>query len=324
VKNCVAVTGAAGFVGRALTAHLVREGYRVRALVRDWEGPTAAGAERVVVPGLTDPSVVHQAIDGCACVFHTAGLAHRPDDGSERALARFREGIVGPTSTVLDAIAKGGAGALVVLSSVAAVRSSDPSPITDLTPPAPGTAYGLAKLEADALVAERARSDGFAAVVLRPPALYGAGMRGNPLRLFNLVRRGFPLPVGRVQNQRSMMYVDNLVVACAAAWRCGLRGIFLISDPVPHSTAEWARLIASALGVRPRVYGLSPRLLVLAARLAACVPVSAISRGAAQLDRLVGSVHVVDEAFRRALPAPLPCVDEREALARTADWFVGS
>lgn len=318
----VAVTGAAGFVGRALAAHLVREGYAVRALVRSWEGESAPGAERVVVPGLTEADVVRRAIAGCTCVFHAAGLAHQRDDGSPAAMAAYREGIVAPTSTLLDAMRAEGTRALVVVSSVAAVRASDPDPISDATPSAPTSAYGRAKLEADRFVQERSETAGITAVVLRPPALYGAGMKGNPLRLFHLVRRGVPLPVGKVRNSRSMMFVDNFVAAAAAAWRSGIRGAYVITDLEPHSTAEWARRIAAALGVRPRILGVPPVLLQLAARAAALGSVARIGPGVGHLDRLVGSVHVVDDAFRGALPAPLPTVAEPEALARTAAWFL--
>jgi len=321
VTALVAVTGASGFVGRALSTRLVRDGHTVQALVRDKDRVVATGTEPRVVPHLTDLDAVRGAIAGCECVFHVAGLAHQADDGGAAAMARSREGIVTPTATLLDAMQAEGTRSLVMVSSIAAVCTTHSEPITDATPAQPESGYGRAKLEADRLALRRADASGFAAVVLRPPALYGPGMKGNPLRLFRLVWRGVPLPVGAVHNRRSMMSVGNFIETCTAAWTSGLRGAYLVADRPAHSTAEWTRRIAAALGVRPRLVSVPPALLRLGARVVALGSYAGVPVAAEQFDRLLGSVEIVDDAFRQALPRPLPEETEPEALARAAAWF---
>lgn len=321
MRALVAVTGASGFVGRAVSRRLLGDGHTVRALIRNDNRAVATGADPTVVADHSDLSTLRRAITGCDCVFHLAGVAHQADNGGQAAATRFRDGIVTPTAGLLDAMKLEDVRCLVMVSSIAAVCTTNTQVITDATPAQPTSAYGRAKLEADQLALERAGGSRLSIVVLRPPALYGPGMKGNPLRLFNLVSRGIPLPVGAIHNRRSMMFVDNFAAACAEAWLNTVRGTFVVADRPAHSTGEWARLVALALGVPSRIVAVPSMLLRLGAHASALGVRLGFEVGFSQLDRLLGSVEVLDDGFRAALPYPLPTVSEAEALALTAAWY---
>lgn len=317
----VAVTGASGFVGRALIEHLIQRGHSVRAIVRTADQPPIPGADVRVVPDFSRSDLLRSALASCACVFHLAGRAHQGDSSNGAADEEFSAGIVIPAAAVALAVRAEAVRSLVVVSSVAALCGTSKTPISDASPEKPVSSYGRAKLEADHLVLREGAEGRFNTVVLRPPALYGPGMKGNPLRLFQLVSRGFPLPVGAIHNRRSMMSVGNLASACTAAWTSGLSGAYVVADREAHSTAEWARRIAGALGVRARLWTVPVPMLQLGARVAALGALGGMRGGSAQFDRLIGSLEIQSDAFHDAIGPALAAEPEAEALARAASWF---
>ena len=134
-------------------------------------------------------------------------------------------------------------------SSVKAVGESNESPWTEDAVPHPADPYGRSKLEAERRVREAARRHGVHATILRLPLVYGPGMKANALRLFQLVDRGTPLPLGLIHNRRSLLYTGNLTAALIAAMECPAGGeTFFVSDDEDLSTPQLVRAIARALG----------------------------------------------------------------------------
>lgn len=304
----ILVTGATGFVGRHVCATLVAEGYDVRALVRH-QGRAHLPPEVVQVPArdLNDLERLNQAVSGCTGIVHLAARVHVLRETATNPLEAFRQVNVLGTLNVLRAAMSAGVGQLVFVSSIAA---ADPEP----------TPYGRSKLEAEVVIAETVAGTGVTAVILRPPGVYGPGMPGNIPRLVAQIRRGFPIPIPRDGNQRSLIFVGNLAAAISASLLYNRPGVhtFAVADRTPLSTETLAESLGSAIGRRPRFLrlptGLMRRVGRLGDRIARVLPIPITSR---LIDRLFGSL-VLDVSDAQAQLGFVPPIPTETALAITA------
>ncbi len=203
---------------------------------------------------------------------------------------------------------------LVFLSSVKVlgdVTSDDP--FTDSSPANPQDPYGVSKREAEIGLSELTARSGMEVAILRPPLVYGSGVKGNFLSLLRLIERGVPLPLAAIANRRSLLYLGNLVDAvdlCLS--HDGAAGrTFLIRDGEDLSSAELARRLAAALDRRAPLFSLPDGVLRLAAN---CIG----RRAAAQ--RLLGSLTVDDRRIRSELDWQPPFTVD-QGLAETAIWW---
>ncbi len=206
--DTVLVTGANGFIGRALCDVLAASGRRVRKAVR------------MPVPGLPDAVAVgdigpdtdwRTALEGVSGVVHLAARTHVLRETATDPLAEYRNINVAGTERLARSAAAGGVRRLVFVSSVKVNgERTEERPFTEDGAPRPDDAYGVSKWEAEQALSRIAAETGLEVVVLRPPLVYGPGVKGNFLRLMNLVARGVPLPFGAVDNRRSFIYTGNL------------------------------------------------------------------------------------------------------------------
>lgn len=309
----VLVTGATGFVGRHLLPLLLGRGHTVRAAVRGAQG-LPPQVEPVPITGIGAHTDWSAALDGIDAVVHLAARVHVMRDRAADPLAAFRAVNRDGTARLADSAAAAGVGRFVYVSSIKAVcDESRPEPVSDRTPADPHSPYGVSKREAELALAEIAARTGMQACVLRPPLVYGPGVGGNFLTLMELVRRGVPLPLGAVDNRRSLLFVGNLADAIE---RClthpgAAGGNFLLHDGDPPSTPTLIRDIAGALGVPARLIPMPGGALALAARLA--------GRSAAW-DRVGGTLVVDDRGIRDAV-GWVPPHDRAQGLRATAEWF---
>ena len=259
------VTGANGFVGRRVIADLAAAGWTVRAVVR--RAPSVAppaGVSWFPVGDLAEVSDWTDAVGGVEAVVHLAGRAHVMRDGAGDPLAEYRHVNVDATLGLARAASAAGVRRFVFMSSVKAVgESSDVAGLGDDAMPRPEDAYGISKREAEVALTATERFGEMTVTVLRPPLVYGPGVRANFARLLRWVARGVPLPFGAVDNRRSLVFVGNLSAAVAfaidapsLAGRC-----CFVSDGEPVSTAELVRRIGTALGRRARLLAVPPALL---------------------------------------------------------------
>jgi nucleoside-diphosphate-sugar epimerase len=311
------VTGANGFLGRHLCAGLVARGVPVRALVRR-RGAAPAGTVESVCADLSSADDLAPILGDASVVFHAGGLAHTriPGPGGEAA---FHDANVHSTEALLAGCARAGVRRFVLVSSVAAVAQTSTGPLRADAAPRPVGQYGRSKLEAERRVRDSAGT-GIAVAIVRPPMIYGEGMRGNPLRLFALVARGLPLPFGSIRNRRSFAYVGNVVEALRVAADAAAADapVFFVSDGHDLSTPEFVRLVAASLGRPARLMPFPPAMLRLGGALADAVPGAPVGRDA--IAGLTDSLTLDIAPLVAAGYRPPSTVEE--GMRKSAAWFL--
>jgi nucleoside-diphosphate-sugar epimerase len=305
----ILVTGATGFVGRALCAELGARGLPVRgASRRPAPGCLAVGD----LDGRTDWS---QALEGVEAVIHLAARVHVMDDRAADPLAEFRRVNVEATVNLARQAAAAGVTRLVFVSSVK-VNGEETPPGRAYTAddvPAPQDPYGVSKLEAEQALLALAREGALEVVIVRPPLVYGPGVGANFRSMLRWLRRGVPLPLGAIRNSRSLVALDNLVdllIACLGH-PAAANQVLMAGDGEDLSTPDLLRRAANALGTRARLLPVPPLLLRAAA--------AAVGKGGVAR-RLCDSLQV-DIGKTRRLLGWTPPVGVDEALRRTARDF---
>ncbi|MDP3164634.1 MAG: SDR family oxidoreductase [Hydrogenophaga sp.] len=300
------ITGANGFVGRRVCRVAIDAGLRVRGAVRHSD-KAFEGVERVVVSSLNDAADWTQALTGCQVVVHIAARVHVMTELASNPLDEFRRVNVQGTLHLAREAAASGVRRFVFVSSVKVNGESTSAdhPFTAADPPAPQDPYGISKMEAEQGLHKIAAETGMEVVIVRPPLVYGPGVKANFASLMRAVQRGLPLPLASVtHNRRSFVALDNLVdllITCidhpAAA-----NQTFLVSDGEDLSTADLMRRLGRAMGKPARLFPIPPSLLQLGANL--------LGKGD-MAQRLLGNLQVDISHTRNTLHwAPPISVDE--------------
>ncbi len=245
-RPCILVTGSNGFLGSHVVPYLQQRGYAVRPVTRQQTGPVGAG---------TDWQPLLQGVD---VVVHLAARAHAPLGLTAAGLEQLEEVNVRGTARLAAQAAAAGVRRLVFISSVKAMAEQSDKPLTPADRPCPADPYGRAKLRAEQALA--ASAGGMEQVILRPPLVYGAGVKGNFRSLLTWVDREWPLPLGSVRNRRSLICAGNLADAVRAALD-GPPGIWLPSDQEDVSLPDLLRRLAVACGRQCRLFPVPPPLL---------------------------------------------------------------
>jgi len=270
------------------------------------------------------PRVLCDALQHVDAVVHLAGRAHLIRDRSTDAAEVYRNAHLGTIRSILAGAAESRVGRLVVISTVAAATAMTPAgSIGDEVEPSPEGPYGISKREMELEVIRKAPLVGIAPVILRPPLVYGPGMKGNPLRLMRLVSRRRPIPVSVPPARRSVLYVGNLTQAILCALSTPSLGVgpYFVSDGVAPTTVELIEAMAAALQVRPRLLPLHRSILLacgaagdLAARF---LPFPLTTY---EVRRLTESVQIESDRFWSAV-GQRPATSMSSGLAATAHWF---
>jgi nucleoside-diphosphate-sugar epimerase len=319
----VLVTGADGFVGKALCRRLLEAGYAPRAALRsDASWPALHAA----VPGFNDFAVIGDlganpnlsyAFENVAAVVHLAARVHVMNDTARNPLHEFRRVNVGGTAALAHAAAAEGVRRFVFVSTVKVNgESTARRPFTERDLPAPQDPYAVSKWEAEEALRGVSAETGLEVAIIRSPLVYGPGVRANFLRLMRLVERGLPLPLPDTNNRRSLIGVENLadcLVRCVTH-SAAANQTFMVSDGEDVSTRELLVRMAPLLGRSARFLPVPELILRLAARL--------VGKRSA-IDRLLGSLEIDSSKVRRTLdwepPVTLGC-----GLETTARWYLES
>lgn len=305
----ILVTGANGFIGKALTSRLVEEGFEVRGVSRG----VAHGCMPIgYIDADTDWS---PALDDVDSIVHLAARVHVMRDRVSDPLTAFRKVNVEGTAKLAREAARRGVRRFVFVSSIKVNGEStrEGSPFRADDPPAPADPYGISKHEAEQVLLRIGREAGMEIVVIRPPLVYGPGVKANFEAMMRWLLRGVPLPFGAIHNRRTLVGLDNLIdliVACLSHPRAA-NEVFLAGDAEDLSTPDLLRRLAQALGVPSRLIRVPPSILESAAALLG-------KRVVAQ--RLCGNLQV-DISKARRLLGWAPPVPVDEGLRRAASHF---
>ena len=376
----VLVTGANGFIGRALCKKMLAEGWQVRGAVRSKVNRVAlpAGVVAVSIGSIGSDTEWGEALAGIDTVVHLAARVHVLDDAASDPLAAYRQVNVEGTKCLAIAAVNVGVKRLVYISSVKVNGEStgDESrgqrsevrgrrsevgdqraegrgqkiedqddwmsscgtdgrqrsevslrPIGAYAPvggrgsvskeffsekdvPEPQDPYAVSKWEAEQILHDVGADTGLEVVILRPPLVYGPGVRGNFLRFQRLVSTGLPLPLASVRNQRSLIYVGNLVdaiITCLLHPKAAGES-FLVSDGQDVSTPELIRLMAEAMNKKACLLSFPPSLLKIMGKL---------TGRSAEIERVVGSL-CVDSSKIRVMLGWKPQFTVEEGIRKTS------
>jgi nucleoside-diphosphate-sugar epimerase len=308
----VLVTGATGFVGRALVAQLVALGnVEVLALTRQVPANPVTGAKYHPGGDLISQTQWQPVLASVHVLVHTAGRAHVLNDRAADPLAEFRRVNVTGTLRLAEQAAAMGVQRFVFMSSIGVngVQSAAGKVFSELDKPSPHNTYALSKWEAEQGLLRVADETGLEVVIIRPPLVYGRGAPGNFGSLMRWLTRGLPLPLGAIHNQRSLVALDNLVdlIVTCLTHPAAANQTFLVSDGEDVSTTELLRRMGQALGRPARLIPFPASWLKLAATLVGKQDVAQRLCGSLQVDiektqRLLGWTPPVslDEGLRRA------------------------
>lgn len=297
----ILVTGASGFVGRALCPALRKTGYDVRRAVRRDDGQPDA-----IVSGDLGPSC--DWFDRIECpdvIVHLAARVHQMRERPDEAEHLHRLANTQGTLALACRARERGVRRFVFVSSVKVNGEGRVEPYRADDIPMPADAYARSKADAEAGLMQISAQGGMEVVVIRPPLVYGPGVGGNFGSLLNWVRRGYPLPLASITgNRRSFVAIDNLVslIVLCVAHPLAAGSIWMVSDDQDVSTAGLLRRIAAALDCPARLLPVAPVLLRL---------IAATCGKQAAMRRLCGDLSVDVSATRSILGwAPVVSLDE--------------
>lgn len=311
----ILVTGATGFVGSGVIMRLLQVKKLVRAAARSEMHQFSEKVDRVRVGDLNPEIDWSDVLSGIDCIVHLAARVHVMRDEAVDPLTEFRRVNVEGTLNLARQGALAGVRRFVFVSSIKVNGESTVpgKPFSPDDPPDPQDPYGTSKYEAERALLELVSETGMEVVIIRPPLVYGPGVKANFASMMSWLDRGVPLPLGSVNNKRSFVALDNLIdliVTCLDHPKAANQ-TFLVSDGADMSTTQLLQRMGHALGKPARLIPVPVGVMQVAANL--------LGKGAVA-QRLFGSLQV-DSSKARDLLGWKPGVTVDVALRKTADAF---
>jgi len=313
----ILLTGATGFVGNRLLSMLKEHGHQCRAAIRRPSSSVDVQTDSVVVGEIDANTGWHKAVQDIDVIVHLAARVHVMNEQSDNPLVEFRKVNLDGTRSLAQAAVKAGVKRFVYISTIKVNgEATQGKAFTSQDIASPSDPYAIAKWEAEKALQEISQESGLEVVVIRPPLVYGPGVKANFLNLIKLVQKRIPLPLAGIKNKRTLVALDNLadlIMTCcehpAAAGQ-----VFLAADDESVSTAELISKIALSFNQWSPVFYFPPALMAWA---------SALLGKQAVWHRLSGSLQVDNSAAKKLLGwQPVTSMDEE--LKRIADSMTGN
>jgi len=283
----VLVTGASGFIGNALAQKLNSSGYLVTGATRSCskESSNFPCFSLGDFNSRTDWSLLLQEVD---CVIHCAAYSSVTNKPHDELLSSLNDINVNASTHLAKQAAELGVKRFVFISSIKVngEQTFSGSPFTEDNIPFPQDAYAMSKLEAEQKLFKIAAETGLEVVIVRPPLVYGPGVKGNFKSMIRVVKNGIPVPLGAIFNKRSLVSIDNLVdfVITCIEHPDAANQIFLVGDGNDLSTTDLLRCLAEAAGVSSRLIPVPASILMFVARLLGKKAVAHRLLGSLQVD----------------------------------------
>ena len=313
-KHRVLVTGANGFVGEALCGELQARGFAIRAAVRSGS-LQVENAEMAAVGAIDGETDWNEALSDVEVVIHLAARVHVMHDDAVDPLEAFRKVNVAGTEHLARSAAVNGIKRLVYVSSIKVNGETtyDGEKFTETQAPSLQDPYGMSKHEAEQVLRSVAEETGMEVVIVRPPLVYGAGVKGNFVQMLKVLANGIPLPLASAHNLRSLIYVGNLVDALILCARhpAASGQVYLVSDGEDVSTPDLLRRLGAEMKQPARLFSCPLPMLKL---------VGTLIGKSAQVERLLGSLQVDSGKIRRELNW-IPPYTMQQGLQKTAVWY---
>jgi nucleoside-diphosphate-sugar epimerase len=311
----VLVTGAAGFIAKIVCAQAINRGFAVRGTLRKY-GEAINNVELVVVGEIDSSTDWSGALRDVDVIIHLAARVHVMSENAKDPLGEFCKVNVAGSENLARAAALYGVKRLVYASSIKVNGESTcgSRKFTELDTPAPQDPYGISKYKAELALRRVANETGLEVVFVRPSLVYGAGVKGNVIKMLKVLAKGIPLPLASVGNMRSLLYVENLADALltCAIHPAAAGQTYLVSDGEDISTPGLLRQLGGGAGGHPaRLFSCPPTLLKLA---------GALTGSSSQIERLQGSLCVDSGKIRRELNWTPPYTLQ-QGLQATAEWY---
>lgn len=312
----VLISGANSFIGNALCKAMLRKGWQLRGTIRSENlmHNLPNGVNPVFIGSIGSNTEWGRATSNVDVVVHLAALVHKIRNDYKDPLVEYRYVNVNGTKYLARAAAANNIKRFVYLSTVKVNGEGRATPYNEKDNPEPMDPYGISKWEAEQVLHEIADMTGLEVVVLRPPLVYGSGVKANFLRLLEMVERGIPLPLANVNNRRSLIYLENLldaIVTCINHPRAA-GNTYLVSDGEDVSTPDLIRRMGSALGRPVRLFPFPTFML----KIAGCISGKSVA-----IDRLISSLTVDSSKIRRELNWQAP-FSMAQGLRETAKWYL--
>jgi nucleoside-diphosphate-sugar epimerase len=312
----VLVTGASGFIGRALCNRILAEGWFFRGTTRSLSNlENLPKNYEIVETGPIGPKTNWEiALEDIDTVVHLAAHVHvmNASDSNQNSIYR-RVNTEGSQELAKIAVKKK-VRKFIYLSSIKVNGEGKKSAYSESDEPKPSDPYGLSKWEAEKVLQQIVSDSNMELVILRPPLVYGPGVKANFLQLIKIIEKGLPLPLANVKNRRSFIFMGNLIdiiIACIQNPKAAGE-TFLVSDGKDISTPDLIRQLALALGKSPLLFSAPTPLLKQLSRLVGMPELT---------NRLLDSLWIDISKIQKRLNW-MPPYDLEEGLRITADWYL--
>ncbi len=317
-NNRFLVTGSNGFIGKSLVSTLLRQGYNVSCAQRNraTDKEKKPDCQYYAVGDFSENPVWDEALDKVDCVVHLAARVHVMQETATDPLAAFRKANVEATLKLAGTAAEKNVRRFVYISTIKVNgEQTEGCAFTEKDALNPFDPYARSKFEAEQKLLELGQKSAMEIVIIRPVLVYGPGVKGNVLRLLQLIEKGMPLPFKGVNNRRSLLALDNLVdlIILCAQHPAAVNQIFLATDGNDISTERLVKLCADSMHRRCRLFSLPPMLR----QVFSCLS----SRFRTLERRLYGSLQA-DSNKAQTLLGWRPPKSVEQGLADTVNWYL--